>query len=173
MFLAEVTAVSRVDHLSSTIASEPGCLTQLRSIADSNGLWIVAKAFHLAVGESEVTHSTLMCAATWFAITATLSPVQAQEPGENQGQEIVVTGKKSEKDVVTQAVPIGDLDLATDTGAKEMEKRVASAVDYICAIPAVIGYYKQKSEAPCRDEAWTGARPQMENAMQKARAVSN
>ncbi len=116
--------------------------------------------------------SAKIVASVWLA-AAVASPIQAQEPEEVQGQEIVVTGKVAEKDVVTQVVKIGDLDLATDQGVKDMEKRVASAADYICAIPAVVGSYKQKSEAPCRDEAWAGARPQMDNAVQQARLGSN
>lgn len=120
-----------------------------------------------------MTRSILLCATVSFAIVAALAPAPGQVPDQSANPEIVVTGKKSEKDVVTQVVSIGDLNLTTEDGTKEMEKRVASAVDYICAIPEVVGYYKQKSEAPCRDEAWAGAHPQMESAVQKARAGSN
>ena len=119
-----------------------------------------------------MTNSAKILAAAWFAASTAFSPVQAQEPSGSQGQEIVVTGKVAEKDVVTEVVKIGDLNLATDPGVKEMERRVTSAVDYICAIPAVVGYYKQKSEAPCRDEAWASAKPQMDNAVQWAKLGS-
>lgn len=120
-----------------------------------------------------MTHWAAKFAGAWLVAASAISPVQAQEPAQVQGPDIVVTGKVAEKDVVTQVVKIGDLNLASDVGVQQMEKRVASAVDYICAIPAVIGYYKQKSEAPCRDEAWAGARPQMDNAVQRARMGSN
>lgn len=116
--------------------------------------------------------SPLWWATAMLAAVTVVCPAQAQEGGQPQGEEIVVTGKKAEKDVVTQAVKIGDLDLATDTGKQEMEKRVTSAVDYICAIPAVVGYYKQRAETPCRDEAWAGARPQMDRAVEQARTPS-
>lgn len=119
-----------------------------------------------------MTHSPRWSAAALLAAATILGPAQAQEGGQPQGEDIVVTGKKAEKDVVTQAVKIGDLDLATDTGVGEMEKRVTSAVDYICAIPAVVGYYKQKAETPCRDEAWASARPQMDREIERARAPS-
>lgn len=119
-----------------------------------------------------MTRSMSGCTAALFAAAMVLSPVRAQETMQPEGEEIVVSGKKAEKDVVTQVVKIGDLDLATDAGVQEMEKRVNSAVDYICAIPAVVGYYKQKSEAPCRDEAWASARPQMDRSVEKARSTS-
>jgi UrcA family protein len=93
----------------------------------------------------------------------------AQEPQPAEGPEIVVTGKISDKDQVTRIVKIGDLNLAIDEGVKEMQKRVGAAVDDICAIPAVIGYYRQQAEKPCRDEGWASAQPQMDRAMEKAR----
>lgn len=117
-----------------------------------------------------MTRPAFRFVSAWLAAAALALPAYAQEPEQPQASEIVVTGKKAEKDVVTQAVLIGDLNLATDQGVQEMEKRVGSAVDYICSIPAVIGYYRQKAEAPCRDEGWAGARPQMDRAIEKARS---
>jgi UrcA family protein len=93
----------------------------------------------------------------------------AQEPQPAEGPEIVVTGKISDEDQVTRIVKIGDLNLAIDEGVMEMQKRVGAAVDDICAIPAVIGYYRQQAEKPCRDEGWASAQPQMDRAMEKAR----
>lgn len=119
-----------------------------------------------------MTRLAISRTAALLAAATLLSPAHAQDAMQPEGEEIVVSGKKAEKDVVTQVVKIGDLNLATDAGVKEMEKRVTSAVDYICAIPAVIGYYKQKSEAPCRDEAWTSARPQMDLAVERARTTT-
>jgi UrcA family protein len=111
-------------------------------------------------------------AAACLASIAMLSPVIAQEPQSGEGPEIVVTGKASEKDVVTRVVKVGDLNLATDAGVKEMQRRVAAAVDDICAIPAVVGYYRDKAEKPCRDEGWASATPQMDSALKKAREGS-
>ena len=106
-------------------------------------------------------------------MTAVLaSPSIAQETSPPPGEEIVVTGKRLEPGVEQRVVRIKDLDLATYEGVKEMEKRVAAAVDAICSVPAVIGYYSQKVEKPCRDEGWASARPQMDRAVEKARANS-
>jgi UrcA family protein len=111
-------------------------------------------------------------AAASLAAAAMVSPALAQDPQAAEAPEIVVTGKASDKDVVTRAVNIGDLNLATDEGVAEMQKRVASAVDDICAIPAVVGYYRDKAEKPCRDEGWASATPQMDAALKKAREGS-
>jgi UrcA family protein len=105
-------------------------------------------------------------------IAAAMSVSANAQPQPAEGPEIVVTGKVSDKDQVTRVVHIGDLDLATDDGVNEMKKRVAAAVDDICAIPAVIGYYGQKAEKPCRDEGWASATPQMEQALNRARGAS-
>lgn len=108
-------------------------------------------------------------AAAMLASAALVHSASAQEPVPAEGPEIVVVGKASDKDVVTRVVRIGDLDLATDQGVIEMEKRVRAAVDDICAIPAVVGYYREKAERPCRDEGWASAMPQMDRALQAAR----
>jgi UrcA family protein len=111
-------------------------------------------------------------AAAWVISVAAMFPVVAQEPQSVEAPEIVVTGKASDKDVVTRVVKIGDLNLATDDGVAEMKKRVASAVDDICTIPAVVGYYRDKAEKPCREEGWASATPQMDSAQKKAREGS-
>lgn len=111
-------------------------------------------------------------AAACLMSAAILAPAVGQEQPPTEGQEVVVTGKVSDKDQVTRVVRIGDLDLATDEGVKAMNKRVGAAVDEICSIPAVIGYYRDKAEKPCRDEGWASATPQMDRAMEKARAAS-
>src|SRR5512139_2353188 len=134
-------------------------------IADSRQLQLAALAALRAKRRSIMTLSASHSAAVWLFAAAILSPANAQDPTPVEGPEIVVTGKASDKDVVTRAVSIGDLKLATDEGVKEMEKRVSAAVDDICSIPAVIGYYRQRAEKPCRDEGWASARPQMDRAV--------
>ena len=89
--------------------------------------------------------------------------VQAENP------EVVVRGKLPDRDSVSRSVYIGDLNLATPLGVAEMDKRVAKAVEWICEIPAVIGYYKNAVERPCTDEGWASARPQMDRAVQHAK----
>lgn len=96
----------------------------------------------------------------------------AWEQGQNvpaENPEVVVRGQLPDRDSVSRAVYIGDLDLATPQGVAELDKRVAKAVDWICEIPAVIGYYKKAVERPCNEEGWASARPQMDRAVQLAR----
>lgn len=90
-------------------------------------------------------------------------------PAQSEGPEVVVRGMLPDRDTVSRTVYIGDLNLATDQGVKEMEKRVANAVDWICEIPGAIAYYGRAAEKPCRDEGWAGARVQMDRAVQAAR----
>lgn len=94
----------------------------------------------------------------------------AQIPqGEVQEPSIVITHKmKPSPDVMVRTVYIGDLDLKSTAGQKEMEVRVGRAVDSICSIPSPLPSYKGKMEQPCRDEAWGGARPQMADAVKRA-----
>jgi hypothetical protein len=49
-----------------------------------------------------------------------------------------------------------------------MDKRVAKAVEDMCAIPSPIPGHERNMTKPCRDEAWETARPQMEGAIQRA-----
>ena len=93
----------------------------------------------------------------------------AQVPGDVQEPSIVITHKmRPSPDVMVRTVYIGDLDLKSAKGQKEMEWRVQKAVDGICSIPSPLPSYKGKMEQPCRDEAWGGARPQMADAVKRA-----
>lgn len=116
--------------------------------------------------------SALMLASAATMTTSALALGQGQTV-QAQDQEVVVRGRLPDRDSMTRSVYIGDLDLATVQGVADMEKRVAKAVDWICEIPAVIGYYKQAAERPCTDEGWASARPQMDRAVQLARNGGN
>jgi len=98
-----------------------------------------------------------------FAMEA-IAVAQAQEEGD-----IVVTRKlPPSKDRLVRAVYIGDLDLKGEAGRTQMEKRVGQAVDYLCEIPSPIPGQEKAMTAPCRDEAWASAKPQMEGALARA-----
>lgn len=100
---------------------------------------------------------------------AASAPAFGQEQNvEAAAPEVVVRGRLPDRDSVSRSVYIGDLDLKTPQGVADMEKRVSRAVDWICEIPAVIGYYGKAAERPCRDEGWASARPQMDRAVQLA-----
>lgn len=93
-------------------------------------------------------------------------------PAVAQPQEIVVTGQAIPKghEAVKTNVSIGDINLSTPSGVKEMERRVAQAVDYVCESHLAVGKDEQSKNKACSDFAWASARPQMDRAMQAARA---
>lgn len=108
--------------------------------------------------------------ATLAILVSFAEAAAAQIPaGEMQEPSIVVTHKmRPSPDLMVRTVYIGDLDLKSANGQKEMEKRVGIAVDSICSIPTPLPSYKGTMEKPCRDEAWSGARPQMADAVKRA-----
>ena len=108
--------------------------------------------------------------ATLAILVSFAGAVAAQIPsGELQEPSIVITHKmRPSPDLMVRTVYIGDLDLKSAKGQKEMEKRVGIAVDSICSIPTPLPSYKGRMEKPCRDEAWSSARPQMAKAVKRA-----
>ena len=93
-------------------------------------------------------------------------------PALAQPQEIVVTGKAIPEGfhAVKRNVSIKGLDLSTPSGASEMERRVAQAVEWICQSHLAVGKEEQSDSKACSDFAWASARPQMDRALQAARA---
>lgn len=95
------------------------------------------------------------------------APIVAQENGE-----IVVTAETKVPEgyePVKKTVSIADLDLRTEAGASEMEKRVGAAVDSICTAPPRAALWELNDAKKCSEFAWAGARPQMDAALKKAR----
>ncbi|QPC98788.1 UrcA family protein [Qipengyuania soli] len=93
-------------------------------------------------------------------------PAAAEEP------EIVVTGKKKVPDgfePVTQVVTIGDLDLTTASGERKLEKRVAKTIKKMCYIYTKPARWQVKDSEDCSAYAWEGARPQMDQAIARAK----
>lgn len=97
------------------------------------------------------------------------APASAQQPATVVGPPIVITRRlPPSDDFMIRVVNVGDLDLKSAAGQQEMEKRVGKAVEDMCTIPSPLPSYKGRMEAPCRDEAWASARPQMSTAVQMA-----
>ena len=116
-----------------------------------------------------ISKTKLAAAATCIAASIS-APAPAQPVPATQEAPIVITRRlPPSADLLVRTVSIGDLDLASAAGQKEMEKRVAKAVDDMCAIPAPLPSYKGRMERPCRDEAWTSARWQMDDAVKHAK----
>jgi UrcA family protein len=107
-----------------------------------------------------------------FSIVACAGLLWIASPASAQPQEIVVTGKKVPEGyhAVKRTVSIKGLDLSTPAGAAEMEKRVATAVEWICQSHLAVGKEEQRDSKLCSDFAWASARPQMDRALHAARA---
>ncbi len=107
-----------------------------------------------------------------IAVSATLSLATGPGLAENHGSEaeepeIVVSGGREiprgyEK--VTRRVNIADLDLTTEVGTTEMEKRVGAMVEEICD-----AIRRRTVREYCYDLAWSDARPQMDRVIARAR----
>lgn len=66
-------------------------------------------------------------------------------------------------DQLTRVVAYGDLSLATHHGRHVLMRRVNIAIDQVC--PKQDEYGIGLDAAGCQDFAWSGARPQIEQAM--------
>ena len=101
-----------------------------------------------------------LAALLFGSASAIVSPSAAQTP------EIVVTAKPP-PDLMRRVVKTSDLDLATPAGQRELQKRVETAVQSLCKIPAPIAYYERVMNEPCRKEAWAGAKPQIDRQLKR------
>lgn len=109
-------------------------------------------------------------AAAFAAFVSPPAPSAMQDQVGPDEEVVIVRGLPPSRNRLMRTVYIGDLDLAAQDGQEEMEKRVAHAVDELCAIPNPIPTYGERMTRPCRDEAWESARPQMDRAMQRVAA---
>jgi UrcA family protein len=78
-------------------------------------------------------------------------------------------------DLVTRHVSYADLNLASIAGERALDRRVGTAVTDLCldATGGNDGSPKFKmSMIRCSGEAWSGARPQMTRAVQRARDIA-
>lgn len=101
-----------------------------------------------------------------------ISAFAAAAPPAAQPGAVVITGRKVPPsfEPVTRTVKIGDLNLATGSGVKQMEKRVAHGVAEVCPMPAGNSpNYERRDYEACRKFAMDGARPQMDRALAAAR----
>lgn len=106
--------------------------------------------FKLLMGAAAVCVSGL-------AVTAAAGPAQAQD----------ATVRAAVSEEVPQVkVNIADLQLASATGQKRMNRRVAFAVSKVCN-PQYEGALS-RGYTRCLETAWNGARPQMARAIEAA-----
>ena len=85
-----------------------------------------------------------------------------------QDQPVNVYGEQSES-VRTERVSYADLNLATDEHRKLLNGRVSDAVKRVCLYRESLGRMVESSYNICADGAWSEARPQISQAIARAR----
>ena len=91
----------------------------------------------------------ITAAATSLTFAMTAQPALAQN-----AQSDALIRKQTE-------VRIGDLDLSSPQGQRELDRRVAKAARYVCRTPAPIGSRIPGVDAKCYSEAVKSAQPRM------------
>ena len=114
-----------------------------------------------------MTYSKILSLCAALAVTAG-GLVAISPPASAQGRPVVVLAPA---DVPTRRVGYADLNLATSSGEKMLNRRVGQAVRSVCkeAIGNAFDFY---GTIECRDFAWDGARPQMKRAIRRAHEIA-
>lgn len=97
------------------------------------------------------------------------------------GSTVAQAGSQSDKPVIVRAQPdeflptrrvsYADLNLASLAGEKTLHRRVNIAVGQVCA-DATSSSSMQIAGQQCRSFAWSGARPQMKRAIERAHELA-
>ncbi|HXG81691.1 MAG TPA: UrcA family protein [Sphingomicrobium sp.] len=88
-----------------------------------------------------------------------------------QDQPVVVYAEPDEN-VRTERVSFGDLDLATVKGQRILLRRVGSAVNHVCPYGGDQIGVQQLGYRLCSDGAWQDARPQIAQAVARAKEIA-
>ena len=88
-----------------------------------------------------------------------------------QGQPAVVYGEESEN-FRTERVDFSDLDLGTQYGERQLNRRVAATVRNVCLTDFSGSALQAADFYRCSGSAWAGARPQIAQAIARARDIA-
>ena len=77
---------------------------------------------------------------------------------------------ESNEEALTRTVSYADLNLVERAGQKTLDRRVGRAVRYVCEPLDTPGI--DPLHSACLDYAWTGARPQMARAIERAQQLA-
>ena len=105
--------------------------------------------------------ATLLAAAA-VAMAATPLHGRAAKP-------VIVTGEQRE--IITRQVSYADLDLASMTGKRALNRRVGFAVQDVCS--EAVGRSDTWGFRYCSVDAWRDARPQISLAVERARQIAS
>ena len=87
-----------------------------------------------------------------------------------QERPVVVYAQPS--DVRTERVSYADLDLSQSSQVKRLTQRVAGAVKRVCLFENGRSGLQYRGYYSCADDAWDGARPQIAQAITRAREIA-
>ena len=105
--------------------------------------------------------ATLLAAA---AVAMTATPLHGRPT-----RPVVVTGEQRE--VITRQVTYADLNLASITGKRALNRRVGFAVQDVCS--EAVGRSDTWGFRYCNVDAWHEARPQISLAVERARQIAS
>lgn len=103
------------------------------------------------------------------AISVPLGILALAAPAVAQDRTVLVTAPS--EDMLIRRVSYRDLNLATSRGEKILVTRVGFAVKDLCleSVGPGANFY---AEYGCRGDVWSGARPQIKQAVRRAREVA-
>jgi len=116
------------------------------------------------------TKALIMCAAVGITATGLMA---LAPPAYGRSGPVYVVGRE---DVVSRHISYADLNLASVAGERTLNRRVGTAVNGLCL--DVTGGNDgsttfKYSMARCNGHAWSGARPQIAAAIQRAREIAS
>lgn len=85
--------------------------------------------------------------------------------------ETVIVRGIAPEDQIRRAVSYRDLNLATSIGERTLNRRVDTAVASLC-VEAVGAVANDVLEMKCQDSGWNGARPQIAQAVERAKQLA-
>ena len=113
-------------------------------------------------------HSSLLSISAAAAVA--VSGLAFSPPALAQQQPVLVV---SDPDIVTRRISYADLNLASSPGQSTLNRRVGGAILSLCRdITRAGGSDFGRADRKCRADAWGQARPQMANAVQRARDIA-
>lgn len=73
----------------------------------------------------------------------------------------------------SEAVPYGDLNLASEAGVKALDRRLDRAVERVCGAPPVRSLATHRQVAECREQAWQAIQDDRAIAIARATGRTN
>jgi UrcA family protein len=106
-----------------------------------------------------------------FSVAAGTAVALLAVPSSAPAKEVTVRHEILSGDQLSRTVSYADLDLASADGVKRLTYRVRGAVNQVCAPHYARDTFVEYHD--CRSYAWSGAKPQMDMAVQRAQQIAS